>query len=389
MSSSVVQRSSRRIALAVVIFFLPCSLAFAEGFTFDPVRPEIMSAHLDGYGGAYCATDAGFDTLSTNPAALAFVSGVWSIARLSTEISGPLFDLSSALQSDDMTMGILDLVGANNGIYMGANVTGPIAFGKVDRNFGFGVFNRTITSVDLPSLTSATLLAGEEFLLTGGYGLPFFEKGPHILSAGLQLKGFFQTFAYQDGTALSVLDSLTSLSVDGIPSVLSTGFGLDAGIMYRLGDWFSAGITCKDLYTPVFTTQYANYEAFFDGSSAEDSITQRLDPLLSCGVAFDIPFPENWVTVSNWSVMLDYRDFLDLLEPVRRNILLNFAIGTELDILDVVSLRAGIRETYLSAGVGVDLSVCKIDFAMYGTELGIDPGKRPLLNIAFSLAFEY
>lgn len=387
--ASISHRSPRAFLACALVASFACLGVGAEEFTFDPVRPEIVSPGIEGYGGAYCADEAGFDTLSTNPAALSFVSAEWSVARLAAKVSGPLFDLSSALQSDDMTAGILDLVAKNKGIYMGANVTGPIAFGKVDQNFGFGIFNRTLTTVNLPTLSSATLFAGEEFLLTGGYGLPLFSKGEHTISAGLQLKGFFQSFVYQDGTALAVLDSLTGLDFGGIPSVLSTGFGLDAGVMYRLGDSFSAGITCKDLYTPVFTTKYANYGAFFGGSSGEASITQRLDPLLSCGVAFDIPLPDSWMTISNWRVLLDYRDFLDLLEPVRRNAALNFALGTELDVLDVVSLRAGIRETYLSAGVGVDLSLFKIDFAMYGTELGLDPGKRPLLNIAFSLSFEY
>jgi hypothetical protein len=374
---------------ALLAVLLPCAALAAEDFKFEPIRPRVTSVKTDGYGGAYCATEIGFDTLTANPAALAFVSEEWSIARLSAEVSGPLFDLSSALQSDDMTMGILDLVGKNNGIYMGGNATGPIAFGKVDRNFGFGIFNRSMATVNIPSLASASLSAGEEVLLTGGYGLPVFSKGKHVVTAGLQLKGFLQTVAYQDGTAISVLDSMTDISFDDLPTVLSTGFGLDVGVMYRFNGRFSAAVDCDDLYTPVFTTKYKDFKAFRDGDSGDDSIAQRLDPLLSCGVAFDIPLPERWITVTDWTVMLDYRDFLDMLEPVSRNPALNFAFGTELKILDAVSLRAGIRETYLSAGVGVDLSLCTIDFAMYGTELGIDPGKRPLLNIAFSVGFQY
>jgi hypothetical protein len=377
------------IGLAAMLFTLPCALVGASDFKLDPIRPQIVSARLPGFGGSYSALEAGFDTLSTNPAALAYVSHEWSIARLAAQISGPLFDLSSALQSSDIATGLLDLVGDNNGIYMGANITGPIAFGKVDRNFGFGLFNRTITSADVPSLSRGTLIVGEEFLLTGGYGLSVFEKGPHSIAVGLQLKGFFQNYVYEKDTAVSVLNDLTSLSTNSLPAALSTGFGLDVGVLYRFGPDLSVGLTCKDLYTPVFTSQYENYQSFMNGSTSTDSTTQLIDPDLSAGVAYSIPLPESWVTISDWKVMADYRDVLDLLNPVYRNPVLNFAVGSELVLLDVVSLRAGISETYLATGIGVDLKLCKIDFAMFGSELGLDPGKRPLLNLALSLSFEY
>jgi hypothetical protein len=55
----------------------------------------------------------------------------------------------------------------------------------------------------------------------------------------------------------------------------------------------------------------------------------------------------------------------------------------------VICLRAGIRDLYLSAGVGLDLTYLRVDLAMYGKEIGLDPGDRPLLNIALSPLFEY
>jgi hypothetical protein len=363
---------------------------FAADTSFDPVRPEIISGRLSGFGGAYSALEAGFDTLSTNPAALAYVSSEWSIARLAARVSGPLFDLPSVAQSDDMTNSLLDLVSSNNGVYIGANVTGPLAFGKVDQNFGFGVFNRTITTVDIPSITSADLYVGEEFLLTGAYGLTVFEKGSQSISVGLQMKGYFQTFVFESGTAISIVSSLTDgLSVNSLPTALSTGFGIDAGILYRAGQHLNVGITCKDLYTPVFTTTYSGFSDFMNGSSASTTTIDRLDPYLSVGIVYDIPLPDNWLTVSSWKVMTDYRDILDLLNPLYRNPILNIAGGTEVILLDIVSLRAGISDSYLSTGIGLDLTVFQIDAAMYGSELGLEPGKRPLLNMVLSLSFQY
>jgi hypothetical protein len=87
--------------------------------------------------------------------------------------------------------------------------------------------------------------------------------------------------------------------------------------------------------------------------------------------------------------MADYRDFLDLFKPIYRNPILNATLGTEVIFLDVISLRAGINETYLATGLGLDLTLFQIDLALYGKELGIDPGKRPLLNMDLSLSFQY
>jgi len=390
MSLMTSHSKSRLIPGIFLLFILQSSLLLsAQAFNFEPISPVIVSGRTAGYGGPYSAIEAGFDTLTTNPAALAYVDKEWSVARLAVNVSGPLFDLPVIVQSDDMVSSILGLVGDNNGVYIGMNMTGPIAFGKVDRNFGFGVFNRSIASVDIPSITRATVLTGEEFLLVGGYGLDVWEKGPHSIAVGLQMKGFFQSFVYESGTAITILNTFLDMNIDGIPAVLSTGFGVDVGMLYRLGDYFSAALTCKDLYTPVFSTRYANIGTYMGGEPDADTLYDRLPLNLTAGVAYLIPLPDRWTTISDWKVMFDYRNSLDILNPLYRNPVLNLAAGTEIVLLDVVSLRAGISDTYLSTGLGLDLTVCQIDFAMYGTEMGLDPGRRPLLNMVMSVGFVY
>jgi hypothetical protein len=393
MTASAFQKKSgtARVGASILaaILAVTCGTAFAEGFEFTPVKPEIVSARTAGMAGAYSAMEAGFDTLSTNPAALAYVSGEWSFSRVTLNASGPLFDLGSVVQASDKAASILKFVSANNGIYLGANAAGPIAFGRVDKNFGFGVFNRTIVNANIPALTKATVYAGEELQLVGAYGITVFSAGKNSVSAGLQMKGFFQTFGYESGTALSVLSNFTKLSTSTLPVVLSTGFGLDAGLLYKYDDRFSAGLTCKDAFTPVFSTHYANFAGYQANKSDHDTSYNRLDPDLTIGVLYQVPFPESWTVVSSLRFMTDYRDSLFFLKKVYRNPILNFAAGTELVLLDVVSLRTGISESYLATGLGLDLTFCKLDFAMYGSELGLEPGKRPLLNMTLGVSFEY
>lgn len=362
--------------------------AFSFAYGQSPVRPKIVSARLAGFAGPFAAQEAGIDTLSTNPAMLAFSDSVWSLGRLAAHVSGPLFDLPAVFQEDDISGAILDLVGENNGIYIGTEITGPLSIAHVERNFGFGVFNRTLIEADIPNLSYGSLIAGEEVLIAGGYGLTLFRKDIHSLSAGLQLKGFFQTYATQGGTALGILDTAESMDLASIPTLLATGFGLDAGLLYKLGDGFSAGLVCRDLYTPVFTTEYASLDDYLAGS-AGDTTYARIEPELTIGASYNLQLPEDWITISQWGFYLDYRDILGLLDIIPANPVLNVALGTEMILLDVVSLRAGINQTYAALGLGLDLSLFALDVAMYGSELGIDPGARPLLNMEVSLAFEY
>jgi hypothetical protein len=376
-----------KASFSVLLIALGAALS-AQSFDFTPIRPEIVSARLAGYGGPFTTLEAGIDTLSTNPAALAFTKPEWSFSRIAINVSGPLFDLPSVFQSSDIPSAVLDLVAANNGLYVGSELTGPLAIAKVDKNFGFGVFNRIIANANIPSISKATIYGGLEFSLVGGYGMTVVESGPHSLSLGIQVKGFVQTLYDQSGNSLPVLTNFSKMDTSSIPVVLSTGFGLDAGVLYKVAD-FSVGLTCRDAFTPVFTTHYANAAAFGTGVPDSSVLFDTIDPELSAGVAYSIPFPEDWVALSSLKVMLDYRDIIPLFKPLHRNPLLNVSLGTEIVVVKIVSLRAGINETYLTAGAGLDLTIFKLDFAMYGSELGLEPGKRPCLNMALGLSFEY
>lgn len=386
----------RQVHCPVSLVFLAAAMLAAAAplaaQSFTPVKPEIVSARLAGFGGAYSALQAGFDTLSTNPAALSTVDREWSVARLAVNASGPLFDFGTVLEADELTTGILDLVSKNEGIHLGSSITGPIAFGMVDRNFGFGVFNRSVVNASIPSITSANVLVGEELQLVGAYGLDVITVKKHAFSVGLQLKGFFQTFLTKSGTAVAVLASFTGsdgFKPELIPTVLATGFGLDAGILYRFGSILNVGVVCRDAFTPVYVSKYATFENYLDGVPAGETKSDLLEPDIDAGVTVQIPVPETWVTISGFRFMMDYRNILDRFKPASRNPILDAAIGTEIELLDVVSLRAGINDAYLSSGLGLDLTFFTIDFAMYGRELGLEPGKRPLLNMELAISMEY
>lgn len=362
---------------------------FSADLEFDPIYPEVVSADLIGMGGAYTALERGFDTLFTNPAALAYVKNEWSVARLAASLSGPLLELPSSFSSDDISSSLFDLANKNDGLYAGANLSGPIAFGKVDKNFGFGVFNQTVSCTDVSSDGFALELAGEELLLLGGYGLPIYEKGPHSLAIGIQLKGFFQIFDYEIGTVLSFFNDLTDFAYDSYPVIFSTGFGLDAGLLYKFGENLNIGLTCRNIYTPVFSTDYENLSAYFDNTPNTTTEYDSLNRDISAGVVYSIPLPSQWLTISDVRVMADYRDILSFYYYPHKNPVLNLAAGTEIVLFDVLSIRAGLNEVCPAFGLGIDFSVCKLDLALSGSELGSQPGDDRIWNLAASFSFEY
>ena len=317
------------ILLGIIIALGIPGVSSAQTSNFEPVAPRTGSARLAGFGGAYTALEAGFDTLSTNPAALAYVSKAWSIARIDSTASGPIFDLPSVFKSDDVANAMLDLVTENNGLYFSGDITGPLAFGKVDHNFGFGIFNRTITIADIPSISYARLLVGEEFLMLGGYGLTVYKTEDYELSLGLQLKGFFQVFVAESGSAVSVINTLTDADLDGLPSVLSTGFGLDAGFLFKYRETSPvasyAGISLPR-FSPITTTVSAISSTAAPAAIPTTTVFHPIFPSVSSmkspspTAGQPLPAGKSWPTTATYSrFSIPYTGIRYLISPWGRN----------------------------------------------------------------------
>ena len=93
--------------------------------------------------------------------------------------------------------------------------------------------------------------------------------------------------------------------------------------------------------------------------------------------------------ISNWVILADYHDFLDLMSLIPRNPVLNVGIGMELTVLEVLNLRIGIADALPAAGIGIDLSFMQLDCSIYGKELGLDPGIQSTYGLDISLLFRY
>jgi len=353
------------------------------------IYPEVILPSTSGFGGNYSTYYKGNSVLFSNPALFALAEKHTSILALNFRIDSLAYSALKYIQAKDRQSSLLNMLANTSSLCTNAALTGPVSFSFIDRNFGFGMFNTTRAIALLPSLSSLFSLLGEDVVITGGYGATVFENEEHLISLGIQMKGFFQTYAYINSTVFGSAYTIFEKKLKSFPVVLQAGFGFDLGFIYKYRDVFTLGFTCKDLYSPVFLNYYENYKDFLDSKPKGKATYKIFIPNVNLGFSVEAIHPEYFKNVYSLSFYMDLRNIFSFIPSVRRNYLLNFAFGGELIFHRVLSVRFGVNELYPQFGIGLDFTYFNLDIGVYGKELGLDPWKRPLINIEIGLRFDY
>ncbi|HUX39228.1 MAG TPA: hypothetical protein VMV44_15115 [Rectinemataceae bacterium] len=373
-------------ALALVAMTAPAVMAL-------DVEPfDIPIANFSAMGGPHAALADDWSLLFSNPAGLADAQPQLIASQVAAKMTGPLFDIALATLGGGSLIDNFVQVLQNNGyqVYTAGDFVGPLSFGYVGQGIGFGLFNRSHAVVDAASITNISVLVQEDILLVGGYSYGM-DLGPkHRLEAGLLAKGFARGGISTTTDVLSLTTIVSNYMAQ--PFDLETGIGLDLGLRWLwkpLG--LSAGIVCRDIYSPVLVNSYSSVQGFIANpqSSLLGSTAGQIPRNLDVGVAWTMPSGGLWGLVDSLSVAVDYGHILDLFAAFSRNPILNLGLGIETRFLDIVSLRAGLAEGYPTAGASLDLAVMKLNLAAWGSELGLEPGSRPAFNLMSSLEFSY
>jgi len=344
----------------------------------------IPSARFGALGGSHTAMADDFYALFLNPAAFADVKEEFSAAEISLSTYGPFLEIIDLFRNKESDLS--GIVGPG-GIAAGFDLGGPLSLGWVGRGLGLGLFNRISTNA---SLTGAMIrpIVSAELILVGGYAFRVINKSSHILDTGFLGKGFYRGSLNLEAPifdATSIIDN-----PGGQPFETYLGLGLDLGLRYTFRENLSAAMVCYDVYSPVLATDYDELSDFGAGSGSSSStsyatVKRRLD----MGVKYRISSPGIDRYISRLSVMADYHDLLDLFSLIPRNPILNIGIGVEITFLNVLTLRAGIADALPAFGFGLDLTFMKLDFAIHGRELGLDPGVMPVYAMDIGLLFRY
>ncbi|MBL8967771.1 MAG: hypothetical protein JNG85_12260 [Spirochaetaceae bacterium] len=345
-------------------------------------------------GGSHAAVADDFYSLLANPAAMVAVKPELFASRLAIGASGPVFDLANLmLGGGDIMTALADLLAKNDyKLYAGLEIAGPLAFGYVGEGLGFGLFNRTRMSLNSASVTSLRVLASEDILLTGGYAYRFLLGKGHALDLGLLAKGFIRGELDARDSLVGIQNLISgSSSILARPFYLTTGIGFDLGLRWNWEERFSAGLVCRDAYSPGLISEYTSLLGFVGnpGSALTGSRSAKVPTDLAVGGSWSPDLGILGRYVDDFILAIDYRDILDLARPMPRNAILNLGLGLEVRALDIISVRIGFSEALLAAGIGFDLGAFKLEAAAWGSELSDEPGGRPIYNLLLAFDFIY
>ena len=372
-----------------------------------------------GMGGTHITDYSDFYTIDRNPAGLGFSSkhNLWT--NLQLDVNGPLKDIVDASKNiilemskpdvqdeknegetsekdeatENLTNLIMDLVKENNGLFTGLNLVGPINFGFIKNGFGLKFSEEIKFNLDVASVQNAQIKieANTDFILAYGHKI---DLGVHDIGLGIAVSLSSSPINYRVQDSLVNILNLANSDEENkddttatpIPMNITCGYGFDFGIQYRFANNFTFGAVLKDV--GVQETYEIKDEKFnFDKDKA---VKEKLEPKLAVGFGFKIPTDYSLGIISSWTAYADYDNVLNLMpknkEKLKRNPLLGLSAGTEVVLFKTIALRAGINESYLSAGLGVKLAALHIDFAVFGSERSLEPGLKPQMNAAFSVS---
>jgi hypothetical protein len=391
-------RRPLRASLALALLAVSASPLFAQ-LSID-TTVEIPAARTAAIGGVHVALADDLSSLFSNPAGFVQAGPEMRLAELTVGLSGPVFRLADF---------ILQAVGSGNpaalissgaaqdlfqNLYTSGSLNGPLAIGYVGNGLGFGIFNTSrVTFTTVNALLPVSAEVKEDLLFAAGFAfsIPLPEAARSTLDIGLMIKSFVEGGVELSESLLDLYSVIASANPGVLinqPFSLGLGAGLDAGIRYSWNGLISVGLVGRNI--PTFTARNTYSSIVSLGQSAPVTGFGYVPVDLSAGLMFTpgLGFLDRYIT--HLKIFLDYSDILDFwLHPdTAANWVLHVGLGTELTILEILSLRGGFADGYFSAGLGMDLSFFRLDVAMFGQELSLEPGLRPAFNVLFGIAFK-
>lgn len=376
----------------ISVFCIVCLVSAV--FAYTPRRIEPVETRSEAFGGPYFTDTTSVYSLFSNPSALGFTGKktLWP-PIVAMGLGGPLdklFDMSKTLKGGGNKTALQDSIGGiigESGLNLGVRIGGPLTFGAVRKHFGWGFINTVSVDANIFSVARSDVRGGAGFGFVAGYGYPIDFGKAGILSLGFsgRLVTGLETL-YDRGIVELVMNS----AWENIPAYLSFGFGFDMGVQYKVFNILSVALVWQDLYSPMWTKTYPKITEF--GKNGTKFSYGQLDPRLGFGVKADIPI--SGITrgiISEWAVYTDYNNIWQFFRKnaIYRNPILELSFGTELVLFKIVSLRLGVNEMYPAVGLGLNLGKFKMDFSVFGKELGFEPGYNPQINTGLSMLIKY
>ena len=383
----------KKYRILAILFVITSFALIAQEFTYELAMPEIRHARIDALGGKHISDTSWYYSFLTNPGNIGLMGKKSLYPGLTLGLGGPIkytqdiIAIAKDMENDDSISSLAKILSENKGLDLDIMISGPIQFGSVKNNIGWGFFNQTYLIANAPSISYLEGLVGNESLLRFGYALPI-PLGIGKLSVGAAVDLVNRV----EGKILTSVTNLMSGNSEEMPLPLYTsfGFGLDVGATLSLLNFITVGLVWDDAVSGYFTSKSSDISS---GEIEPDASYQafNFDWKFNLGASVSVPGINIFTlgVISSLDVMLDLHDVIGMMvnDPKKRNPILDVSLGTEAVLFKTISLRLGLHEMYPSAGIGARFGAFNLDAAIFGRELGLEPGTRPQLNLAISLEF--
>jgi len=361
-----------------VLFALP---VFANDVAMPPfVMPTAAS---NGFGGTHVAYTDNVFSLLVNPAAM-IRTQQRSFFTLAPSLFSPQSTIGLGNSLVDLGKGDTSALGSaadtlskqKGKIALGMELREfPLSFAWVANGFGFGLWNRTFVNANVVG-TNLEANVYSDVMFPIGFAFRILNLTGHSLDAGITLKPFARVRAWEEETITNLIGD-SSEFIDNINLPVIVGGTFDVGLMYRWDIGLRAGFTFNDIYSKGVVVYNLN-------DKHKDENTYYIPFTMNFGLAYEFK-----LGFLGFALAADWRDIANTFNQddyLNRNYLLDFGVGLQLSLFDIIRFRVGMSEMLPACGVGFDLGPCKIDLAYYGKEFGLEPGQLSAAVVEFSFA---
>jgi hypothetical protein len=380
------------IALLLVLLCFSAAL-FGE----ERMAPlSFPSTAGNGMGGSHVAYTSDIYSLFVNPAALQWVNQA-GILEISPALIGPLNkfaksgnNLFGAMSGsfgggsgDNPFEPLLDVLEGGK-LSIGMDFRGPFSAGYVANGLGFGLFSRVLVDARIIGTDLEAVIHGD-IMAPAGMSFNILNIQDHELAAGFVLKPYFRVLADMELAGLDLVSDTDSLN---IPVALIGGLGSDLGLMYRFKRDLAVGLTLGDVFT------FGGKMRAINGDPPGG--LYRVPLSLNLGAAYTFRLSNFWETAPRVlqsayvAAMIDWHSLNNMFtwnNRLHRNPILDLGLGAEFGFFNFLKFRVGLYEMLPSVGLGLEPKVFKFNIALYGKELGAEPGINPTMALDISMAF--
>lgn len=316
-------------------------------------------------GGTYNSVVRGGDSLFVNPAAL-MKSSLLEVKLLGLGVGSNGLDLYNQFKDDHNFKTPADFAKVyGKDVFLGLNAKSSVVFGR----FGVAGYSDSYILAKFHSPPNPNFNATyiSDYGVVVGGAIPV---GPET-AVGVAFKRIVRTGGTKDIDLGVLLDTNAREALVNSFKDKGVGYGADVSLMTTLPTAFSPTVVVS--WQDVGSTSFSQT----DGQSSPPRIKDNLS--LGASTTLDLPG-------FDWTNAVEYKFITHQGEDLGKKL----HIGTEIS-LPFIDLRAGFSQGYTTYGVGLNLSLVRLDAAMYKTELGAYPGQtgNDRLQIGLTIDFSF